>query len=297
MFFRIPRIVPLFALACISFLSGCIGPESPSEPTPAFRAYFLDVGQGDACLMRTPSGDWVLFDAGNEAERLIPFLENVRVDTLSAVFISHPDLDHFGALPTLLKEIPIKKVFLPVEASGSSPDPAWSALLAGLDAFPVRKETLFAGDTLLWSGDVHVRVLWPFPHTDLSENDHSTVLRVEFKSRRILLTGDIEEAAETAILAAGIDPRADILKVAHHGSRTSNGLPFLEAVAPHWAVISCDSAVYGHPHPEALADLVQTMGDGSRILRTDREGTIGFELDEWGIRRIGTEKGALQISN
>jgi beta-lactamase superfamily II metal-dependent hydrolase len=125
----------------------------------------------------------------------------------------------------------------------------------------------------------------------LGENDNSTVLRVEFRSRRILLTGDIEEAAEAAILAAGIDPRADILKVAHHGSRTSSGLPFLNAVAPRWAVISCDSAVYGHPHPEAIADLLQVMGDGERIQRTDRVGTIGFELDEWGIRRLDLRQG------
>jgi competence protein ComEC len=286
MFFRIPRIVPLFAFACISFLTGCTGLESPAKAASVFQAYFLDVGQGDACLMRTPAGEWFLFDVGNKAERLIPFLKDAKVDTLSAVFISHPDLDHFGAFPALLKEIPIKKVFLPSESSGSVPDPAWSALLAGLDAFPVRKETLFAGDTLLWKGDVHARVLWPFPHTDMEGNDISTVLRVEFRSRRILLTGDIEEAAETAILSAGINPGADILKVAHHGSRTSSGLPFLNAVAPRWAVISCDSSVYGHPHPEAIADLAQVMGDDARILRTDREGTIGFELDEWGVRRI-----------
>jgi competence protein ComEC len=120
----------------------------------------------------------------------------------------------------------------------------------------------------------------------MTDNNLSTVLRVEYLSRRIHLTGDIETEAEQGILSAGADPSADILKVSHHGSRTSSGLPFLSAVHPGWAVVSCDSAVYGHPHPEAMADLEFIIGDGSRILRTDRVGTIGFELDPYGIRRM-----------
>ena len=86
------------------------------------RVYFIDVGQGDACLMRTPGNRWFLYDVGNQPESLIPFLRHVRADTLEAVFISHPDLDHFGAFPTLLREIPIKKVYLP---SGAGSNPAW----------------------------------------------------------------------------------------------------------------------------------------------------------------------------
>jgi competence protein ComEC len=131
-----------------------------------------------------------------------------------------------------------------------------------------------------------VIVLWPFPHTGFERNNISTVLRVEYLARRILLTGDIEDEVERAILTAGVSPSADILKVAHHGSRTSNGLPFLAAVAPRWAVISCDSTVYGHPHAEAVADLNLVIGDSERILRTDRAGTVGFEVDEFGIRRV-----------
>lgn len=283
MFIRIPRIVPLFMVSCTCFLISCTLPENAGTGAPPFTVYFLNVGQGDACLMRTPGNRWFLFDAGNREDYLIPFLKSVRADTLSAVFISHPDLDHFGAFPALAKEIPIKKVYLP-SATGTSP--AWLDLLGDLDGFRGEKVTLFAGDTLLWEGGVRARVLWPFSHSGLQDNNLSTVLRVEYLTRRILLTGDIEEEAERGILAAGADPGADILKVAHHGSRTSSGLPFLAAVAPRWAVISCDSNIYGHPHPEAVADLNLMIGDSSRVLRTDREGTIGFELDEWGIRRM-----------
>ncbi len=257
--------------------------EGPAGGSASLRVYFLDVGQGDACLLQTPGNRWFLYDVGNLEQYLVPFLKGVGVDTLSGVFISHPDLDHYGAFPAVLREFPVKKIHLPC---GTNPNPAWLRLLSDLDAFQGEKDTLFAGDTLLLPGSVKLRVLWPFPHNAFLDNDISTVLRVEYQGKRILLTGDIEEGAEREILASGADPSADILKVAHHGSRTSSGLPFLAAVAPHWAVISCDSTVYGHPHPEAMADLKWILPDSSRILRTDREGTIGFELDEWGVRRI-----------
>jgi competence protein ComEC len=283
MFFRIPRIVPLFAVLCTCYLPCCSLLGGPREEDPPMRVYFIDVGQGDACLMRTPGNRWFLYDVGNRPESLISFLRHVGADTLEAVFISHPDLDHFGAFPTLLREIPIKKVYLP---PGPGAHPAWLEVLASLDDYPAKSDTLFAGDTLILEPGVEVRTLWPFPHSRLESNNSSTVLRVEHRSRRMLLTGDIEEEAESGILAAGLRPAADLLKVAHHGSRTSSGLPFLAAVQPHWAVISCDSAVYGHPHPESLADLSLILGNGDRILRTDREGSVAFEMDEWGVRRV-----------
>jgi competence protein ComEC len=202
---------------------------------------------------------------------------------LAAIVISHPDLDHFGALPALLHAFPVKKVYVP---EGSSPNPAWSEALRDLDASAADRETLFAGDTLLWEGGTRVRVLWPEPQTPFTDNNRSTVLRVEYGGRRILLTGDIEMPAENAILEEGFDVASDILKVAHHGSRTSSGLDFVAKADPRWAVISCDSTVYGHPHAEAMADLRLIMGDSTRILRTDREGTIAFELSEPGIRRF-----------
>jgi competence protein ComEC len=283
MFIPIPRIVPLFACLCTCFFISCGPIDGPGKASAAFRVWFLDVGQGDACLMRTPGNRWFLYDIGNKEGYLIPFLKDVRVDTLQAVFISHPDLDHFGAFPALLREFPIKKVYLP---DGTSPNPAWLEVLADLDVYQGEKDTLFAGDTLIFDEGVRVRALWPFPRSGLSGNAVSTVLRVDYRSRKLLLTGDIEDEAEKGILASGERPNGDILKVAHHGSRTSSGLPFLAAVAPRWAVISCDSAVYGHPHAEAIADLSLILGDSARILRTDRVGTVGFEMDEWGVRRV-----------
>lgn len=283
MFIRDPGIVPLFIASFTLFLAACGLPEAPAPRDPPLRTYFLDVGQGDACLIRSPAGRDYLFDIGNRESLLAVALEELDVDTLDAVLISHPDLDHFGAFPAL-ESFPVKRWYLP---ETMSPDPAWSRLIGELDAAHAQLDTLYQGDTLVWPGGIQAKVLWPPPHFSGSDNDLSLVLKVRFQGSALLLTGDVEAEAEAGLVGSGLDLSADILKVAHHGSRTSSALPFLAEVAARWAVISCDSTVYGHPHPETLAGLRHFLPGEGRILRTDVEGTVGFEMDTEGIRRIG----------
>src|SRR5688500_8263043 len=101
MFFRDPKIVPLFGIACTWFFASCGMPDGLPAKDPPLRAYFVDVGQGDAFLLRAPSGKSYLYDIGNRESMLISFLADAGVDSLEAVFISHPDLDHFGAFACL----------------------------------------------------------------------------------------------------------------------------------------------------------------------------------------------------
>ncbi len=284
-------IFPLFCLICTMFMGGCQQLAGGNSQRQAFQVFFLDVGQGDACLMRTRANHFFLVDTGKDPEVLSDFLRKLKVDTLSAVFISHPDMDHYGALSATIKEFPIKKVYLP---AGTSSNPTWLQLLGDLDAFTGPKVTLLAGDTLIWDGEVHIRALWPYSRAAYQGNNLSSVLRVEYASHSILLTGDVEDEGEMGMLAAGGYLDSDILKVAHHGSRTSNGLPFLSAASPLWAVISCDSMVYGHPHPEAIADMVLIMGDSTHILRTDRLGTLAFALDNLGVTRLSSQEMGLK---
>lgn len=282
MFRRDPEIVPLFLTAFTCFLTSCGLPETLSAPEPPLKAWFIDVGQGDACLLRSPGGKHYLYDLGNRDSLLSAFLQRQGVDTLEAVLISHPDLDHFGAF-AVLDAYPVKRWVLP---ETKSPDPAWARLTARLDARGAIKETLFQGDTLQWDGRIGVKVLWPPPSFSAADNDLSLVLRVSYGGSSLLLTGDVEAAGESGLLASGLTLRADLLKVAHHGSRTSSALTLLAAVAPRFAIISCDSLVYGHPHAETLAGLRRFVPGAGRILRTDVEGTVGFELGEEGVHRI-----------
>lgn len=283
MFFCDLRIVLLFGAAFTGILLSCRLPEGLPAPEIPLRAYFLDVGQGDACLLRTPEGKDYLYDIGNDAEKLAAFLARVSADTLEAVLISHPDLDHFGAFAGL-QAFPVRRWYLP---ETKVPDPAWARFMRVLDARGEELETLHAGDTLRWYQRMDVKALWPPPDSPGSDNDLSLVIRITLDGTSLLLTGDVEADAEAGLLASGFDLSADLLKVAHHGSRTSSALPLLAAVSPRWAVISCDSTAYGHPHGETLAGLRRFVPE-ERILRTDVEGTIAFEIDGMGVRRIET---------
>jgi beta-lactamase superfamily II metal-dependent hydrolase len=282
MFRRDPEIVLLFLACFTSFLTSCGFQEGLPAPEPPLRAYFIDVGQGDACLLRAPTGEAWLYDLGNQDSLLDKFLRRMDLDTLEGVLISHPDLDHFGAF-TVLKTRVVKRWYLP---ETNSPDPAWARLLAQLDARDEKSETLHQGDTLRWAGRIGVKALWPPPGFSGSDNDLSLVLRVTYGAASLLLTGDVEAAGEAGMLASGVSLKSDLLKVAHHGSRTSSSLPLLAAVSPRLAVISCDSLVYGHPHAETLAGLRHFLPGEGRIFRTDVEGTVAFEMDGEGLRRI-----------
>lgn len=283
MFGRNPEIVLLFLIPCTCFLASCRLPDGLPDEAPPMQAWFVDVGQGDACLLRTPEGRDFLYDIGNQGEKLATFLTAAGVDTLEAVLISHPDLDHFGAFSSLQAFV-VKRWYIP---ETKSPDPAWSGMIRTLDAQAARVETLHAGISLDWSDRLDVKVLWPPPLFSGSDNDLSVVIRITHGDggASLLLTGDVESAGEAGLLASGYDLTADLLKVAHHGSRTSSSLPFLAAAAPRWAIISCDSSVYGHPHADTRAGLRRFLPE-ERILRTDEAGTVGFEIGGGGVRRM-----------
>jgi competence protein ComEC len=277
-----PRIVSIFAGAFTCFFISCGLPDGPASADPVLRVHFVDVGQGDACLLRSPDGRDYLYDIGNHPGKLARFLRDANVDTLEACVVSHPDRDHFGAF-SALADHPVKTWYFP-EAAGR--DAAWEDFMRVLDAWGAKKETLYAGDSLSWPGGLGASVLWPPRHFSGSDNDRSLVLRVSWQGAALLLTGDVEAEAEAGLLRSGRNLSASLLKVAHHGSRSSSSLPFLAAVSPRFAVISCDSSVYGHPHPETVAGLGWIMGSDARIVRTDRDGTVSFELDAFGARRV-----------
>lgn len=258
-------------------------PDGPVAADLALRVHFVDVGQGDACLLRSPDGRDYLCDIGNHPGKLARFLRLAGVDTIEACMISHPDRDHFGAF-SALEGFPVKAWYLPENAGRDS---AWGDFMRALDAWGGKKETLQAGDSLSWPGGLGMAVLWPPRHFSGSDNDRSLVLRVDWRGTALLLTGDVEAEAEAGLLRSGRNLSAALLKVAHHGSRTSSSLPLLAAVSPRFAVISCDSSAYGHPHAETVAGLEWILGGGERIVRTDREGTATFELDGFGVRRVG----------
>ncbi len=280
-----------------------------AQPLGRLRVTFVDVGQGDAALVDLPNGAALLIDGGADqpdmgARVLLPLLRARRRRALDALVMTHPDRDHLGGLPSVAREVPAGALWSPGGAAEES-SPLFRALAESVTASGGRRVTADAlcGRSLS-AGDARLEVLSPCPDparaageadplASASTNNRSLVLRVTLGRRSVLLVGDAELPAERALLAqreagrAGGEPpdderalgglRSDVLKVGHHGSKTSSGRAFLAQVAPAAAVISLGAGNrHGHPSPSVAARLAAT---GALVARTDEAGSVTWETD------------------
>jgi competence protein ComEC len=244
---------------------------------------FLDMGQGDAAFLRFPDGKTMVVDGGHRspeydhgARVLLPFLRQHNIRRVDVVVASHPHSDHIGGLVALLEEIEVGHYI----DSGQQYD-SWTAgrLRQLITKKNIRYQRVAAGDSLLGLGGVGGLVLHPTPvfvdsagTSPHGLNNGSVVFKLSYDKVDILFTGDIEKETDAALLAWGPRLRANILKVAHHGSRTSSQAAFVEAVGAEWAVISVGQFnTFGHPAAEVLARFAKRQ---VKVLRTDRRGAV-----------------------
>ncbi|HEX2223200.1 MAG TPA: DNA internalization-related competence protein ComEC/Rec2, partial [Thermoanaerobaculia bacterium] len=243
----------------------------------------LDVGQGDAILLRdgpravlVDGGGWDWGDLGGRV--LLPALLAEGIRSLDALVMTHPDRDHCGGLVDIAAYLPVREVWM-----GHGWDPESCA--GRLTALPgVRIRLLAAGDRKSLGG-WSLKVLHPDSDERRGENERSLVLLAATAGKRVLLTGDIESWAEQSLLSCcAPDLHVDVLKVAHHGSRTSTAESFLGEACPRLALISAGrNNVYRHPATEVLERLERY---GVRVLRTDRDGQISLSWTDAGRMRI-----------
>jgi competence protein ComEC len=257
-------------------------------PRGELRVTALDVGQGDSTLVDLPDGSAMLVDGGGfvgspldpGTRVLLPLLRARRRSRLDVVVLSHPHPDHFGGLATALPRLDVGELWDSGQGEAEGAGPTYAALLAGLRArgVPIRRPAELCGPARRLGGAL-VEVLAPCPTFEpgASANDGSIVVRLRYGRRAALLVGDAEHAEEAALLASGRDLHADLLKIGHHGSRTSSGDALLAAVAPTLATIS--SGVrnrFGHPSRTVLGRL---DARGVATARTDRGGEIVWSTD------------------
>lgn len=252
------------------------------EPAQYFaaRVTFIDVGQGEAILVQDGAGFDALIDGGPEAagERVLAHLRRHARGPLEVMLASHADSDHVGGLIAVLEagEPAVNSVLY----NGYPGDTqTWQRFAAAIDEEGLALAPLQYPATLSW-GSLEVLVL--NPPAGLAEpesNAASAALRLASGEVEFLLTADIDSGVEAGLLALGAPLAAEVLKVAHHGSRTGSGAAFLQAVQPREAVISVGPNSYGHPAPEILRRLSEY---GACIWRTDFLGSVVITVGETG---------------
>ena len=284
---RTRRVAACAYVVAVAVIAGGLSwPPWPPTGQPRLRLTVFDVGQGEAVLIQPPSAAAVLVDSGGVpfgsggfdigARVLAPALWSRGVRSLHALLVTHGDPDHLGGARAVLNDFGPAQAWEGIPVLRHASLQAW---LADARARGIPVTQRLAGEQFAL-GTVRVRVLHPPPadwERQRVRNDDSVVIEVVFEDVAILLTGDIGAATERAILPHLTPARIRILKVAHHGSRTSSSRELLEGWRPQTALISCGRGnLFGHPAPEVLQRLAAV---GATVYRTDRHGQITIDTD------------------
>ena len=279
-----------FSLALAS--CGFVVDDGAPELQP-LRVSFLDVGQGLAVLLEY-GGRFALYDTGPDSVGVVDSLVARGVDTLEWVVVSHSHRDHAGGFMEFAR-VYVRHLYVGPDTSGGF---VRDSVLRVARRYGVPVDTLYRGDACgqisgpgkacgsVAGGDCagpggapRFDVLWPPDYVHEGGNPASVVLRVEFGAASLLLTGDLDSAGERRLLELSPTLSADLLQVPHHGSAGSSSLRFVARVAPDYAVASVGAGnSYGHPREEVVRKYGYVLGDTARFFRTDRDGTVEFEM-------------------
>ncbi len=237
----------------------------------------LDIGQGDAIFIESPTGVQLFFDGGppgkinSKIKNALPFYDK----NIDALFATHPDADHVGGFDYLVKNYKIKYFF---ESGVLGDSLLYSNLKKEVEKNKITSLNLDANMKLHIGGGAYIEII--FPDRDVTfwdTNEGSMVARLVYGEHEFLLTGDIGAYTEKILVDKGVDIKSDFLKVGHHGSRGSTRDFFLEKVDPEYALVSVGlKNNYGHPHPDVLSLLEEK---GVETLRTDMLGSIVIKSD------------------
>lgn len=260
--------------------------DEPGTGTGRIEVHFIDVGQADAIYISLPDHSDILIDGGNVADgqTVVDYLRGRSVDDIELLIATHPHEDHIGGLPVVLDIFKVKRIIDSGATAGSGIYKEYSAKAAAEGALwePDNYQTLVFGNTALQ--------ILTGPETWKDTNDYSVVCRLDTGDIEFLFTGDAGGPAEAA-LAGQLD--AEILKVGHHGSRTSTSAGFLSKVKPEIAIISVGAGnSYGHPAPETLQRLESA---GVTIYRTDTNGNLMVFVDGNTYSIGGSPQGPLDM--
>ena len=276
LYFR-SRIVRRYSLFCLLLFSAIFAYDGYRQVLfPRWSLSTIDVGQGDSHLITTPSGRHLLVDAGDNQrvdsgkDVVVPYLHHIGVPRLDALVVTHPDQDHFGGALSILKTFPVKELWI-TDCARIEPKKEWQQIIAeayrrgviirDISRGFMYKENLF-----------EIKVIHPNTIHCIDANTQSITLRARGLGHSVVLTGDLTVQGEKDIMATDAYLKSDILKLGHHGSKTSSSLPFLKQVQPKLAIISSGRKNrFRHPSKQVIQRLDSL---GIPYLNTAEKGTI-----------------------
>ena len=288
----------LVALALPVIAAAILWPEPPLTVPGALELTAIDVGQGDALLVVNPDGHTMLIDAGGPVgshgvaeasssfdigeEVVAPYLWSRRLRRLDVLVLTHAHTDHMGGMPAVLEDLRPRELWVGIDPASK----LYGALLAKAASLGIPVHHLHAGDGEGW-GPVRIDVLAPalgYRNPAEPRNDDSLVLKMTYGRGSVLLEGDAERPSEDAMLAAGRVSAVTLLKVGHHGSKTSSNPEFLAVARPRYAVISVGRGnSFGHPRGEVIERFAE---EHTVLFRTDLFGTTTFLLTPDGCVQV-----------
>jgi competence protein ComEC len=291
-FYKRIRIISLVFLLLISvsfLMSGCNSTngssanantvQSQSNKTSAksegtgfigqLRIHYIDVGQGDSILIQQGNKN-MLIDTGTNASQnaLMAYLKKQNISKIDYLILTHPHEDHIGGAAAVINALDIGTLYMPKITTTTK---TFKNLIAAMQRKQLKATIPVTGNTFNL-GVATCTILGPLDAQNNNLNTYSIVIKLVYGKTKFLFTGDAQASNEKAMIDKGYDLSADVLKIGHHGSRTSTSVAFLNAVNPKYAVISVGKGNdYGHPHQQTLARL---KAKGIKIYRTDESGTI-----------------------
>ena len=277
------RPISWWAVALVASIAALLWIAALSTADDRLHVSFIDVGQGDAAFITTPGGKQVLVDGGPDPVEVVQYLGErmpFRDRTIELVVLTHAHNDHVNGLMEVLRRYDVERILQRETDYESPPYEAWRRAVAeeGAEVIQAEAEQVIAVD-----GGVFIQVLSPparlLRGTSSDVDNASVVLRLVYRDLSFLLTGDMFGEAEAVLVRESSPVDSDVLKVGHHGSRTSSSEAFLERVTPAIGIISAgEDNRFGHPHPETMEALRRHVPEDLLFLTKDR-GTIELITD------------------
>lgn len=301
------RVLILSIMLLVTFLFVCryipyvrpISVKAVEHLDSVLEIHMIDVGQAESILV-VQGEHAMLIDTGDmfDGKTVVEYLQDVGINKLDAVIITHYHNDHSGGMHDVLSAIDVKKVLgMRGRYVSTAQELFWYSdmQISRIVSSLVHVKRISLGSPYkeagilrtMWLGNAEVEFLSQETHTDIV-NNKSIVMKVSYKDVSALFTGDAQKEVEDSLLEAEIDVSADILNVGHHGSKTSTSMDFLEKVDPEYALISCgEDNEYGHPNSFVMEKL---QNQKVRVYRTDLDGNIVLETD-------GTKEGIMVMTS